>query len=233
MDRAPSRIHELARGTDGWLSVAEADLLYRLAHQCRAGCIVEIGSYRGRSTTFLGAGSDAGGRVPVYAIDPHVDPATGKSRYVNFARQIERAGLGHIVRPMISTSASAAPRVSEPVELLFIDGAHDLASVQQDWDLWVPKVIPGGYVALHDTLKFRGPRIVAEARLLGSDGFVNRGVADSITFGKKRRDGDPVEPKSQRLRIMTLKRICNLGARLRMPALVKEWGSRALAGLQR
>jgi MMP 1-O-methyltransferase len=233
MDRAPSRIHELARGIDGWLSVSEADLLYRLAHQCRAGSIVEIGSFQGKSTTFLAAGSDAGGRVPVYAIDPHIDSANSTSRYPSFARQMERVGLTHIVRPIVCTSASAAPRVSEPVELLFIDGAHGLSSVEEDWDLWVPKVIPGGYVALHDTLLFAGPRIVAEERLLRSNGFVNRGVADSITFGTKRRDGDPGETRFQRMRVITLKRICNVGARLRMPPLVKQWGSRALAGLQR
>jgi MMP 1-O-methyltransferase len=135
LEAAPSRIHELAGSVEGWLRTAEGDLLYRLARQCRAGCIVEIGSYQGKSTTFLAAGSEAGGHVPVYAIDPHIDPETSQSRFPGFARQIERAGLSHIVRPIILTSAAVSPSFAEPIELLFIDGAHDLASVEQDWDL--------------------------------------------------------------------------------------------------
>src|SRR2546423_15512590 len=34
-------------------------------------CIVEVGSYRGRSTAALAAGSRAGGGAAVYAIEPH------------------------------------------------------------------------------------------------------------------------------------------------------------------
>jgi methyltransferase family protein len=64
---------------------------------------------------------DSGGRVAVYAIDPHIDRTTSQSQFPAFARQIKRAGLTDLVRPMISTSATAAPSFSESVELLFID----------------------------------------------------------------------------------------------------------------
>ena len=57
--------------TEGMLSFEECVLLYRLARDVTSGCIVEIGSYRGRSATFLGRGSLDGARVPVYAVDPH------------------------------------------------------------------------------------------------------------------------------------------------------------------
>jgi hypothetical protein len=36
----------------------------------RDGCIVEVGSYRGRPTAALALGSLSGFQVPVYAVDP-------------------------------------------------------------------------------------------------------------------------------------------------------------------
>jgi predicted O-methyltransferase YrrM len=56
---------------DGWLGLHSAELLFTAAAAVRVGCIVEVGSYRGRSTTALCAGSAAGSKAPVYAIEPH------------------------------------------------------------------------------------------------------------------------------------------------------------------
>jgi hypothetical protein len=94
-------------------------------------------------------------------------------------------------------------------------------------------VIPGGYVALHDTMLMRGPREVAEARILKSSRFVNTGIADSITFGRIRRAREPEPEQFQRLRVMTLKRICNVAVQVHVPPPVKKWGSRVVATLQR
>jgi predicted O-methyltransferase YrrM len=58
------------RGVPGWLSDEEATALYELAKGCTGrGVIVEIGSFKGRSTICLGLGSQAGQGVPIYAID--------------------------------------------------------------------------------------------------------------------------------------------------------------------
>ena len=51
--------------TEGMVSFDEAVLLYYLAREVRSGCIVEVGSYRGRSSVFLGRGSLDGANVPV------------------------------------------------------------------------------------------------------------------------------------------------------------------------
>ena len=58
-----------ALDTEGFLSPDECRLLQRLAGTVTAGAIVEIGSYRGRSTVTLACGADK--NVPVYAIEPH------------------------------------------------------------------------------------------------------------------------------------------------------------------
>ena len=57
---AKTQVDELGQihsNTDGFLSLNEALLLYCLARDAKSGCIVEIGSYRGKSSVFLGKGS--------------------------------------------------------------------------------------------------------------------------------------------------------------------------------
>src|SRR5271165_3238736 len=56
---------------NGWLGLNAAELLFAVAASARIGCIVEVGSYRGRSTVALCAGSSTGANVPVFAIEPH------------------------------------------------------------------------------------------------------------------------------------------------------------------
>jgi predicted O-methyltransferase YrrM len=233
VDKAPEAVHALVKGVTGWLSEAEGDLLFALARQCRTGCIVEIGSFAGKSTTFLAAGSAAASGVTVYAIDPHIDPGTGRSRFPEFERQIETAGLTHIVRPIVGTSAQAAESFHEPIELLFIDGAHDEPSVRLDWDLWPPRLIPGGYVAIHDTLRWPGPSRVAEERIIGSSEFCGTGLVDSITYGRKRRDGEEPCGPFDRYRLRILKSIGNMAVRFPLPPAARTVGSRILRELQR
>ena len=55
---------------EGSVSEEEIVYLHGLAARVRDGCIVQVGSYRGRSTAALALGSLAGFQVPVYAVDP-------------------------------------------------------------------------------------------------------------------------------------------------------------------
>src|SRR5579864_2558755 len=65
-------IEDVLTSVDGWLNPKEAWRLYRLARECRGrGAIVEIGSWKGKSTICLARGSIAGGKAKINAIDPH------------------------------------------------------------------------------------------------------------------------------------------------------------------
>lgn len=230
---APPQVHQLANATRGWLSPAEGNLLYTLAKGCETGCIVEIGAFEGKSTTYLATGSRAGAGVPVYSIDPHSEEQGGSNTFAAFQKQIKRIGLASIVHPIVATSAQAAASFSEAIGVLFIDGAHDEISVVLDWEQWVPRVVPGGFVAMHDTLIWRAPRELAEARLLRSAEFRSTGIADSITFGQKRRPEDPEPDRLDQYRVLALKQVCNWAARVGLPEAVKKPGSRILHWLQR
>src|SRR5215471_7219286 len=121
---------------DGWLSVSEGALLYNLAKGVSSACvIVEIGSWKGKSTIWLGKGSQNGNRAKVYAVDPHTGSPeiTGVMGRIwtfdEFKRNITVAKLERVVEPLVMTSEEAARDFREPVELVFIDGAHEYDSV--------------------------------------------------------------------------------------------------------
>src|SRR5688572_21327742 len=65
------RLREIARNCKGYLDETEGLRLYALAERFgRLGPIVEIGSYCGKSSVYLGAGAQASGSV-VVCIDHH------------------------------------------------------------------------------------------------------------------------------------------------------------------
>jgi hypothetical protein len=147
---------------EGWLEEDEADLLLAAAGQVLRNredspCIVEIGSYCGRSTVVLGAAALATGQgVRVYAVDPHdgrVGAAdtgihNGPPTFGRFIANIMAAGLHQVVEPVLQPSYKV--RWHKPIAMLLIDGLHDYANVSRDFRHFEPWVVPGGYVAFHD-----------------------------------------------------------------------------------
>ena len=143
---------------EGLISEAEAEHLYRLAKDC-GGTIVEIGSWKGKSTVCLALGSKAGAKGKVFAIDPHqgtYDDFTGlyssEGTELIFRENIKRAGVDDIVIPLVMKSEEAANEWTEPVSLLWIDGAHDYENVKLDFALWEPHLKKEGIIAFHDAL---------------------------------------------------------------------------------
>jgi MMP 1-O-methyltransferase len=182
MSEFQARVKPLIAGIPGWLTDEEGEALFELARACRGdGVIVEIGSWKGKSTVCLGLGSRAGGSLPVYAVDPHAD-----YRFGDFNTNVERAGIGELVRPIASLSQTAADDFEEPIELLFVDGAHEYELVLEDFEKWVPKVIDGGWVAFHDTTWTSGPRKVVGDAIYRSQRFKDvRFVVGSLTVARK------------------------------------------------
>jgi MMP 1-O-methyltransferase len=177
-----SKVKPLIADVPGWLTDEEGEALYELARACSGkGVIVEIGSWKGKSTVCLGLGSRAGASVPVYAVDPHAD-----YRFGDFKDNVERAGIQELVRPVASLSQAAADGFDEPIELLFVDGSHEYHLVLEDFEKWVPKVVEGGWVAFHDTTWTAGPRKVVGPAIYRSRRFKDaRFVVGSTTVARK------------------------------------------------
>jgi hypothetical protein len=151
-------LQEIFANIDGAVDVGECLLLYELASRVQSGCIIEIGSYRGRSTVTLALGSLAGHRVPVFAVDPHEEfvgilgGRFGPRDRAEFLRNILAAEVTEIVRLVNLSCEVVAPGWSKPVELLWIDGDHGLDGVVRDFNCWEPHVVSGGTVAFHDSV---------------------------------------------------------------------------------
>ncbi len=128
---------------------------------------VEIGSYCGRSTVWLGDVAERAGRV-LFAVDHHrgseenqqgwehhdpdvVDPRTGEMDTLPFFRStIHDVDLERSVVAVVGRSPVVAAAWSTPVALLFIDGGHGREPARQDYLGWAPHVAPGGTLAIHD-----------------------------------------------------------------------------------
>ncbi len=195
----------LTAAVEGWLTVEEGELLYRMARACTGrGSIVEIGSFKGKSTIWLAKGSLAGAGTTVVAIDPHTGSAEHRQgdqpvwTYDEFLANLRRAGVEQVVTPIVATSAEAVERFDQPVELLFIDGDHRYEMVRQDFNLWFPRVLEGGYLLMHDTIRWEGPRRVARECVYRSRSFRDVGFVHSITFGQKVGKNTPADRRRNR-----------------------------------
>lgn len=151
-----------ARTVEGWLTPAEGEMLFRLAAACPpGGTIVEIGSWKGRSTTWLAEGASLSSGTRIFAIDPHEpyisDPQADSLG--DFRANLERLGLTALVTAIIARSQAAAVSFDQPIDLLFIDGDHDPGPVTADLTLWMPKLREGGWAALHDVRNRKWPGV--------------------------------------------------------------------------
>ena len=131
--------------------------LYNSAKNCRGkGVILEIGSWKGKSTVCLAKGSKKGKNTKVIAVDHHIgseehQKPEGVWTFDEFKQNIKSAGIDDIVTPILKTSIDASKNFNEPIELLFLDGAHDYDSVKADFESWFPKVTKNGKILFHDS----------------------------------------------------------------------------------
>lgn len=199
-------LEQKTAGIQGCVSRAEMRLLYDLAKNCTgAGIIVEIGSWKGKSTIALGLGSLHGNGAKVYAIDPHTG-SPDQRRDENelwsldeFKKNIANAGLSSIVEPLVTTSEKAAIGWDKPIELIFIDANyHDESLTRRDFLTWTPHLVNGGIYALHNTIPSvagilegiplhgcEAPRIVLNDTILKSKIFKYKKAAGTITAMEK------------------------------------------------
>jgi predicted O-methyltransferase YrrM len=138
------------------------------------GRIVEIGSFRGRSTIVLRRA--AAPDVEVVAIDPHgggdrgpreisPDAARGEADHEAFHANLRRAGMDAGVRHLRRMSQDALAEVEGPVELLYVDGAHRYRPARADIERWGERVAPGGTMLVHDAYNAVGV-MLAQLRVL-------------------------------------------------------------------
>jgi MMP 1-O-methyltransferase len=198
---------EATQKVPGYLTEKEARFLGVLAACVPAkGAIVEIGSFKGRSTVMLAKVVSHYGGGPVVAIDPHNSPilldhqgSQAASSYQDFLDSIQAAGVVAHVEPHAEYSTAVAKSWNRPIRFLWIDGDHTYEGAKNDLDGFLPHVVPSGVVAFHDALSnFPGPIRVFVDDVLRSDRFGPAGFVQSIAWAQFRpEDGEAFrEPRS-------------------------------------
>ena len=182
---------EVINNIEGWITDSEGLFLYESAKNVKPeNVIVEIGSWKGKSTTWLGAGSQNGNRAKVYAVDLHTGTykhhvMSEINTFEKFKQNITKAGVSEFIKPIIDSSENAAGNFTQPIEFIFIDAAHEYEAVNLDFKVWFPKVINGGILAFHDSWRFLGPSLFTFLQLLFSSRVRNPRLIDTITCFEK------------------------------------------------
>jgi Methyltransferase domain len=145
---------------EGWMTTAQGERLWdAAAATAPGGAIAEIGSYRGKSAIILASAAAPG--VTVIAVDPHAgndrgprqihgETQEGDADHSAFTANLSRAGVINRVRHIRLPSHDAASVVTEPLDVLYIDGAHRFGPARDDIVRWGAKVAPGGRMLIHD-----------------------------------------------------------------------------------
>lgn len=188
---------EAAKNVPGFLGEDEARFL-GMAAACSpsTGAIVEIGSFKGKSTVMLARVAQHYGLGPVVAIDPHNfnDPEFEKFRTVpdattfhEFQQNLQAAGVSEIVDVRRAFSHDVAAAWSGPIRFLWIDGNHTYPGAKADFDDFFPHLAPHGIVAFHDALhEYAGPIRVFVEDILRSSRFGAAGFVGSIAWAQFR-----------------------------------------------
>ena len=155
----------------GFLDEEEGRCLYEIARKaCRLGPCLEIGSYCGKSTVYIGAACKMNDGI-LYSIDHHrgseeqqpgqayfdpelFEPQSGRvDTFQEFRKTLEKAGLEDTVVAMVCRSDVAARLWETPLAMVFIDGGHTAEAARTDYRCWARHIMPGGYLLIHDIFK--------------------------------------------------------------------------------
>ena len=152
----------------GFLDPIEGEALYLYAKQyVRNKPCLEIGSYCGKSSVYLGSAVKENDQK-LYSIDHHKgseEQQPGEEYFdsdlINaegngidtlpfFLETIEKSKLDKFVIPIVSSSEEAYQDFTLNFDMVFIDGGHSEKAAQKDYELWSKRITKGGLLAIHD-----------------------------------------------------------------------------------
>ena len=155
----------------GFLDAEEGAALYQYAMAAAVmGPLLEVGSYCGKSSVYLGTACKLQKTI-LFAVDHHRgseehqlgeeyhDPDLYDARFSKmdsfpqFRNTLARANLESVVVPIVASSVLAARYWSTPLALVFIDGGHSMPAALNDYRSWAGHVMRGGFLVIHDVFQ--------------------------------------------------------------------------------
>lgn len=158
--------HQLS-GMDGWCDPAKAIRMAEYVLQDKPMVCVEIGVFAGKSALATAFALQESGQGKLYAVDswatsdclvdvPQADADWWKNN-VNlddmlkqFTNCILKSGTEQVITIVRQPSSEAVKIITEPIDMLHIDGCHSEWSSTSDVCYWLPKVKSGGLVVMDD-----------------------------------------------------------------------------------
>jgi hypothetical protein len=192
---------------DGWLGYKEAVYLYKVARSLpteKPVRVVEIGTWQGKSAIVIGKALHKHPDVHITCIDPFNADGDTQSRqnYQNKLSKlkislkdmcwgnIKKNKLDHIIEVIQGYSYEVSPMWKDPIDLLFIDGNHDYASVRQDFNEWTPFLIKDGRLVMDDVYLngggHQGPAMLVKESIFDNPNWYDCHSCGTLFFASKR-----------------------------------------------
>ncbi len=184
-------------GVEGYLSPREIRFLALLAaYPTAEGEVLEIGSFKGKSTIVLAKAANLFEKTTINAVDPLIAPCEtdpdlkgNASSFPDFQRNIKAQGVESNVTLHQMYSSTLAKDWVEPLRLLWIDGDHTYKGTKLDFDGFAPHLSDGAIIAIHDVLhEFEGGIRVFMEDILLSPNFGACGMVGSIAWAQFHAD---------------------------------------------
>ncbi|HZH33342.1 MAG TPA: class I SAM-dependent methyltransferase [Pyrinomonadaceae bacterium] len=202
---------QTVENVEGFLTPHEMRFLALLAaYPTAKGEVLEIGSFKGKSTVILAKAAALTGNGRINAVDPMTAPSEtdpdlrgDESSFPDFQKNLEKHGVTNTVEFNRTFSFELAKTWNKPIRFLWIDGDHTYKGTKLDFDGFAPHLSDGAIVAIHDVLHAfeGGVRVVMEDILLsrnfGACGFV--GSIAWAQFHQNERDALPF--RTQKLKL--------------------------------
>ena len=120
--------------------------------------VIEVGAFRGETTSVLAEHT----KRTVVAVDKYFSgwdlSASALSSFMDKTKIFDNVELER------KTSGEAVSSWSRPMAgLIFIDAQHNFVNTHFDIETWLPKLVDGGLMAMHDVdqIEFAGTRLAA------------------------------------------------------------------------
>lgn len=148
-------IKQLPFDPHGWFLNSKP--LGYILEQRQPKIVIEIGSWLGSSTRFIADKLPEGGKL--YAVDTwagapeepaHMTDPRLPYLYQQFLSNVIHAELTNVIVPIRMNSVEASKALNIKADLIYLDGAHDTASVKEDILSWYPHLAERGLLCGDD-----------------------------------------------------------------------------------
>jgi predicted O-methyltransferase YrrM len=186
LEQHVSQMVVLTHQLEGHLTDKEVRFLSVAPFLQGTGEILEIGSFKGKSTIILAKSAIRAGYSKVHACDPHLLPFIKKEDLTDlFFNNLSQYSVLENVEFHQMKSTELSESWEKPLRLLWIDGDHTYRGALADFNCYRKFLVPGAIVCLHDVLhEDEGPIRVFAQEVLLSESFGDCGICGSIAWGQ-------------------------------------------------